>query len=105
MADIRRLPGRNSDLWEWQVHAQCRGMDSSWFFHPEAERGPQKEHRDTAAKAICGQCPVIEPCRDHALQVQEPYGVWGGLTEGDRQCILDADRVPNQAMTRAAASS
>ena len=94
MADITRLPGRNEELWDWQLHARCRGLDSTWFFHPEAERGPQKERRDTAAKAICEQCPVINPCRDHALQVQEPYGVWGGLTESDRQRIIHAVRVP-----------
>jgi WhiB family redox-sensing transcriptional regulator len=59
-------------------------MDSGWFFHPEAERGPQKERRDADAKAICAQCPVIDPCREHALQVQEPYGVWGGMTVDER---------------------
>lgn len=92
MADITRLPGRNEELWEWQLHARCRGMDSAWFFHPEAERGPRKEQRDAAAKAICEQCPVIHPCREHALQVREPYGVWGGLTEDDRERLLGAVR-------------
>jgi len=84
MADISRLPGRNEGLWEWQLHARFRGMDSGWFFHPEAERGPQKERRDADGKAICAQCPVIDPCREHALQVQEPYGVWGGMTVDER---------------------
>jgi len=88
MADITRLPGRNEQLWEWQLHGRCRGMDSAKFFHPESERGPRKEERDDAAKAICAQCPVIDPCRAHALQVREPYGVWGGLTEAERERLL-----------------
>jgi WhiB family redox-sensing transcriptional regulator len=31
-------------------------------------------------------------CREHALSVQEPYGVWGGLSESDRREILEARR-------------
>jgi hypothetical protein len=38
MADIQRLPGPNADEYEWQLHAACRGMDSSIFFHPADER-------------------------------------------------------------------
>jgi len=28
---------------------------------------------------------VIIPCREDAMQVEEPYGVWGGLTAHERQ--------------------
>ncbi|WP_162237328.1 WhiB family transcriptional regulator, partial [Aeromicrobium sp. Leaf272] len=37
----------------------------------------------------CARCPVIEQCREHALTVQEPYGVWGGLSEAERREILE----------------
>jgi len=30
-------------------------------------------------------CPVQIPCADHALKVREPYGVWGGMTEEERE--------------------
>ena len=30
------------------------------------------------AKAICGLCPMIEPCFEGALRRREPWGVWGG---------------------------
>ncbi|HEX9529514.1 MAG TPA: WhiB family transcriptional regulator [Acidimicrobiales bacterium] len=30
------------------------------------------------AKAICGLCPVIEPCLRGAIDRHEPWGVWGG---------------------------
>jgi WhiB family redox-sensing transcriptional regulator len=88
VADIRRLPGPAAELWEWQVHGACRGMDSARFFYPEGERSPRRERREAAAKAICARCPVITDCRTHALQVQEPYGIWGGLTENERLAIL-----------------
>ena len=57
------------------------------FFHPEGERGPARRNRDEAAKAVCLTCPVLAQCRAHALAVREPYGVWGGLTEDDREQI------------------
>jgi WhiB family redox-sensing transcriptional regulator len=63
-------------------------MDSAFFFHPEKERGPAKVDREVRAKEVCRRCPVIEPCRRHALAVQEPYGVWGGLSEDERQQIV-----------------
>ncbi len=88
MADIRLLPGPIIDEWDWQLHGSCRGMDSSFFFHPDGERGPRREHRASEAKKVCAACPVIEPCRRHALATREPYGVWGGLTEDERRVAL-----------------
>lgn len=88
MADIRLLPGPIIDEWDWQLHGSCRGMDSSFFFHPDGERGPRREHRASEAKKVCAACPVIEPCRRHALATREPYGVWGGLTEDERRVEL-----------------
>jgi WhiB family redox-sensing transcriptional regulator len=72
------------------MKAACRGLDSEMFFHPEGERGSAKEARERAAKALCATCPVIMECRAHALKVREPFGVWGGLTEAERQVIYDA---------------
>jgi WhiB family redox-sensing transcriptional regulator len=87
MAEISRLPGPVADLWEWQLVGSCRDADPTLFFHPEGERGPARRNRDAAAKAICGSCPVVAQCREHALAVREPYGVWGALTEDDREAI------------------
>ncbi len=88
VADTRRLPGPNADLWDWQLHAACRGMASSFFFHPEGERGPARARREAQAKAVCFECPAMAACRAHALQVHEPYGIWGGLSEGERAQML-----------------
>jgi WhiB family transcriptional regulator, redox-sensing transcriptional regulator len=85
MADISRLPGPVADIWEWQLDGACRDADPSVFFHPEGERGPAREARDRAAKAICARCPVIAECAAHSMAVREPYGVWGGMTEDERE--------------------
>lgn len=92
MAEISRLPGPVADLWDWQFAGSCRDADPTLFFHPEGERGPARRNRDEAARAVCRSCPVMQQCREHALAVREPYGVWGGLTEDDRERIYVEQR-------------
>ena len=70
------------------MRGSCRGMDSAFFFHPEGERGPARANREARAKRVCESCPVLQQCRVHALSVQEPYGVWGGLSESERDDLI-----------------
>jgi WhiB family redox-sensing transcriptional regulator len=63
-------------------------MDSSVFFHPLDERNEARQQRVAAAKRICQACPALAACREHALRVREPYGVWGGLSEDERASAL-----------------
>jgi WhiB family redox-sensing transcriptional regulator len=44
------------------------------------------------AKRVCGGCPVREACRGYALENEEEYGVWGGLSEAERKRLIDARR-------------
>lgn len=99
MSDISRLPGPVADLWEWQYQGACRNLDTEQFFHPEGERGGTRRRRDDAAKAICAQCPVITQCREYALAAQEPYGVWGGLTQEERRELVRQSREEAQRLT------
>ncbi len=87
MADTSRLPGPLAHRWTWQIEGSCRELDTDAFFHPEGERGTARRDRALAAKEVCGSCPVIIQCRRHALGVREPYGVWGGLTEEEREAV------------------
>ena len=43
--------------------------------------------REQRAKEMCRSCPVIAQCRSHALAVGEPYGIWGGLSEAERELL------------------
>ena len=92
MTDVSRLPGPMMDVWEWQYDGACRDMDTEMFFHPEGERGAARRRRAANAKAVCATCPVIEQCRQHALASQEPYGIWGGMTEEERREIVQRKR-------------
>lgn len=95
MAELAHLPGPIADLWTWQYKGLCRTSDPDVFFHPEGERGPARVRRDAAAKQVCATCPVIAECLRHALTVREPYGVWGGLTETERDATY-ADYQPSR---------
>lgn len=97
MTDISRLPSPLMDNWEWQLLGACRKEDTELFFHPEGERGPRRDNRELSAKAICATCPVIAACREHALAAREPYGVWGGLSEHEREELLGAVGRPRVA--------
>lgn len=92
MASISRLPMPLQELYDWQYEGSCREADPETFFSPESERGPRRYDRESAAKAFCARCPVVQECLEHALKVREPYGVWGGLTAGERQNLDAAKR-------------
>lgn len=36
------------------------------------------------AKEICRSCPLLDPCRDYAMQAQKEYGIWGSTTPEER---------------------
>ena len=65
----------------WRQRAACRGVDPDIFY-------PASDEDAEAAKAVCGQCPVRQPCLEYALANRERDGVWGGATERERRRIL-----------------
>jgi WhiB family redox-sensing transcriptional regulator len=93
VAELSRLPGPVADLWDWQLEGSCRQVNPEVFFHPEGERGSARRTRDSAAKEVCLGCPVLAQCREHALRVREPYGVWGARTEDEREAHFAGRRV------------
>lgn len=70
----------------WQLKGLCRGNHSYLFFPPStSERKEDRERREQKAKAICSVCSVKDECLEFALEIREPYGIWGGLTEMERR--------------------
>lgn len=45
------------------------------------------------AKAICAQCAVVEPCLQFALENNEKFGVFGGMTAEERRRLLVRSQV------------
>jgi WhiB family redox-sensing transcriptional regulator len=74
--------GGDDDELLWAEHAMCRGA-THLFFAPDRERPGRRGRREAAARALCGACPVLEPCRTWARENRE-YGFWGGESEEER---------------------
>lgn len=72
----------------WQERARCRDLDVE-LFYPSSDSEPlnQRHMRETAAKAVCGGCPVQAECLAWALARGERFGVWGGKSERERQIL------------------
>ena len=93
--------------WHWQESAACAGRDLSLFFHPNNERGSSRTMRDRSAKRVCADCSVRLDCADYSIRAREPFGVWGGLTEGEREVIYqraDSRHYPRERGTGIAAA-
>jgi WhiB family redox-sensing transcriptional regulator len=76
----------------WYDLAACKGLGHKMF----PERGnAQMAH---AAIAICNTCPVTEQCLASALETEERFGVWGGMSEKRRREM----RIPSACGSRLA---
>ena len=78
------VPGR--DERSWRRRAACRGEDPELFF-PVGTTGPAALAQIAEAKKICARCPVRRECLEFAVARKQEYGIWGGLTEGERSLL------------------
>lgn len=62
----------------WQADALCAQTDPEAFF-------PEKGGSTRDAKKICTTCEVKSECLEYALQNDERFGIWGGLSERERR--------------------
>lgn len=74
--------------YEWQEQGNCVGVDTNIFFPESNLRGKNKAQAYAKAKSYCKGCPVVSECLEFALKIEEPFGVYGGLTEDERRVIL-----------------
>jgi WhiB family redox-sensing transcriptional regulator len=75
---------------DWQQYGACRTGDGSVFFAPDLPGEPPSArlHRLVEAKRVCARCSVRELCRSYALENEEEFGVWGGLSEIERRHLI-----------------
>ncbi|WP_306999026.1 WhiB family transcriptional regulator [Amycolatopsis thermophila] len=62
----------------WQDRALCKETDPEAFF-------PDKGGSTREAKRICHSCEVRGECLQYALDNDERFGIWGGLSERERR--------------------
>ena len=66
---------------DWMESAACRGVGGDWWFCDET---PQAASDRAKAKRICQRCDVQGHCLQWALEHDERYGIWGGMTITER---------------------
>jgi len=62
----------------WQERALCAQTDPEAFF-------PEKGGSTREAKRVCQSCEVRRECLTYALENDERFGIWGGLSERERR--------------------
>ena len=65
----------------WMARASCVGMPDEVFF-PEGKRRNYSQ-----ARRICAGCPVRKECLSYALERCIGFGMFGGLTPGQRAAL------------------
>lgn len=75
--DLRGVPADGVPA-TWQDQALCAQTDPEAFF-------PEKGGSTREAKRICLSCDVRQQCLEFALQNDERFGIWGGMSERERR--------------------
>lgn len=72
------MPLAGGAVEHWQDRALCATTDPEVFF-------PHDKSPDGDAKSVCLSCRVREQCLEYALEHDERFGVWGGLSARERR--------------------
>ncbi len=84
---VTKLPAQRAALdderRDWWRSAACQEADPELFF-PVAPQGPGAGEI-ARAKELCAGCRVRRQCLQYALATHQAHGVWGGMTEEERQ--------------------
>ncbi|GAA3601072.1 hypothetical protein GCM10022237_39610 [Nocardioides ginsengisoli] len=78
-----QLPGT------WSESGLCAQTDPEAFF-------PEKGGSTRDAKKVCEGCPVIAECLAYALDHNERFGIWGGLSERERRKLQPQKKTPTR---------
>ncbi len=72
------VPLADTEELGWQERALCAQTDPEAFF-------PEKGGSTREAKKVCLSCDVRVECLEYALEQDERFGIWGGLSERERR--------------------
>jgi hypothetical protein len=66
---------------EWRLNAPCNGKHPDLWF-PPLDEDPNSNPYYALARQVCATCPVWNRCLEEGWE--EKFGMWGGLTPGER---------------------
>ena len=70
---------------EWAIQAACKGARGVMDGERIAGKGGGTSWAQ--ARRFCASCPVRDECLAHALEHEEPHGMWGGMTPNERRGV------------------
>ena len=82
----------------------CIGKPTEWWFPLIGETDTSGHHRGWSsalnestkrALEVCSTCPVKLDCLSYSLE-WEPFGIWGGMTEGQRMRLRRTMKVQSR---------
>jgi WhiB family redox-sensing transcriptional regulator len=88
MAQTTLSPDAARSANRWRRRAACRKLPTE-VFYPTGNYTRGAEER---AKTVCSTCPVRADCLVFAIDHDEPFGVWGGLTAEERRTVAAQER-------------
>jgi len=74
----------------WMTEGACNDEDPDLFFPISASDAGVDQVRQ--ATSICDRCGVESDCLLYALNNRIKHGIWGGLTEQQRQALIRSRR-------------
>nr|WP_156722100.1 WhiB family transcriptional regulator [Streptomyces apocyni] len=74
-----------ADVPAWRTEALCAQTGPEFFF-------PEPGGSVSEAKRLCMACEGRPACLEYALTHDERFGVWGGLSEKERQQLRRTGR-------------
>lgn len=77
-ATLAELLGFDPPPADWMVDGACREVGGDVWY-------PEKGESAVPAKRLCLGCPVRSQCLEYALEHDERFGVWGGLSYVERR--------------------
>jgi WhiB family redox-sensing transcriptional regulator len=74
----------------WMTEGACHDKDPDLFFPISASDAGVDQVRQ--ATSVCDRCGVESECLQYALKNRIKHGIWGGLTEQQRQSLIRSRR-------------
>jgi WhiB family transcriptional regulator, redox-sensing transcriptional regulator len=74
---------------DWYGDALCAQTDPESFY-------PERGGSTREAKSTCLRCEVRDDCLAYALDNDERFGIWGGLSERERRKVKRDRQTPEE---------
>jgi WhiB family redox-sensing transcriptional regulator len=71
---------------DWHKFAACKGADPNLFF-------PERFVVSPVAHTYCRRCPVQQDCLSFAIEANENWGIWGGMSQKARRAEARRRRI------------